>query len=209
MYGFIYITTNLITNKKYIGMKKYTKGWQEYLGSSKPLQQDIQKYGIKNFKRQIIEECVDKKQLQEREIFYLKQLNVIEDINFYNLSIPHPDFRIKGNKPDIRKGKTWEEIFGVEGAKQRREKSKLKGKTWEEIYSPEIAEQKRRKNKEKRSFETRKRMSESRKGIKLSKETKQKLREANLGKKLSEETKSKMSLTRRKLSAEKKKMINK
>ena len=50
------------------------------------------------------------------------------------------------------------------------------------------------------SFETRKKMSESRKGIQLSEETKQKLREVNLGKVMSEEIRKKIreSVTRSK-----------
>jgi hypothetical protein len=175
-YGFIYITTNLITNKKYLGMKKYTKDWQNYLGSSIPLKQDINKYGVANFKREIIEECKNKEQLQDREIYYLKLYNAVKDPNFYNKSIPHPEFRIKG-KTNSSKGRTWEEIYGPEGAKLKREKCKIRGKTWEEIYGPEVAEQKRKKAKEKRSIETRLKISKARKGIVYSEETKRRISE--------------------------------
>jgi len=52
------------------------------------------------------------------------------------------------------KGKTWEEIYGIEGAKRKREgiqkkkelgllKKTTKGKTWEEIYGVEEAKRKR------------------------------------------------------------------
>lgn len=42
-YGFIYITTNLINGKKYIGQKK---GYNDtYLGSGKILKLAIKKYG--------------------------------------------------------------------------------------------------------------------------------------------------------------------
>ena len=175
-YGFIYIIENLLNGKKYIGMKKYSKGWETYMGSSKPLLKDIKDFGIENFKRTILEECINAKELQEREIFYLKTNDVLNNESFYNNSIPHKEFRIKGNT-NSSKGKTWEEIYGVEGAILKRKKCKLKGKTWEEIYGIEEAERKRKKAKEKRSNETRIKMSKSRLGIKYSNETKQKISE--------------------------------
>ena len=54
IYGFIYITKNLINNKKYIGQHKINN--QEtldpnYLGSGKILNNSINKYGKINFKR--------------------------------------------------------------------------------------------------------------------------------------------------------------
>ena len=49
---FIYITTNLITNEKYIG-KHYGTEDDSYLGSGKILQRAILKYGKENFKREI------------------------------------------------------------------------------------------------------------------------------------------------------------
>lgn len=175
-YGFIYITTNNLNNKKYIGMKKYSKGWETYLGSSKTLLSDILKYGKDNFKREIIEECDNAKDLQDKEIYYLEINNVLDNDLFYNQSIPHKDFRIKG-KTNSSKGRTWEEIYGIEGAKLRREKSKLKGKKWEEIYGEEESKKKREKAKLKRTSETRIKMSNSRKGIKYSDETKKKIKE--------------------------------
>jgi hypothetical protein len=173
-YGFIYIITNNLNNKKYIGMRKYSKGWETYMGSSKPLLNDINLYGIENFKREIIEECNSKEELQEREIFFLNKNKVLENDLFYNQSIPHKDFRIKGNTNNT-KGKTWEEIYGIEGARKRRENSKLKGKKWEDIYGIEVSEIKRIKAKEKKSEKTKLKMSNSRKGIKYSEETKKRI----------------------------------
>ena len=52
MKGFIYITTNTVNNKKYIGKKYYQyRGgkrsyWEHYLGSSKLLKEDIESIGI-------------------------------------------------------------------------------------------------------------------------------------------------------------------
>ncbi len=175
-YGFIYITTNLINGKKYIGMKKYSKNWECYIGSSKHLLRDVKKYGIENFKREILEECETAKELQEREIYYLINNKVLENDLFYNQSIPHKDFRIKGNT-NSNKGKTWEEIYGIEGAKLKRKNSKLKGKKWEDIYDKEEVKRKREKAKEKKSLETRLKISQKRKGIQYSEETKKRISE--------------------------------
>lgn len=44
MYGFIYITTNHINEKQYIGQKKYgVNGWETYLGSGIALNNAIKK----------------------------------------------------------------------------------------------------------------------------------------------------------------------
>ena len=99
-YGFVYIITNLETNKFYIGKKafihnkkkKLTKkeiaehtgagrkpttrvdkvdsGWKLYYGSSKELLSDIKTYGKENFKRIILDFCDTKKQLTYSEVFW-------------------------------------------------------------------------------------------------------------------------------------------
>ena len=47
-YGFIYITTNMVNGKRYIGQKKFCDGWKTYLGSGKLLKEAIKKYGKEN-----------------------------------------------------------------------------------------------------------------------------------------------------------------
>lgn len=76
-YGFIYIITNTITGKQYIGKKlfwhkktRYAKGkkkrflaesdWKTYYGSSKALLEDINQQGQDTFKREIIRLCKNK-----------------------------------------------------------------------------------------------------------------------------------------------------
>jgi hypothetical protein len=76
-YGFVYIITNLQTNKQYIGKKlfwhkktKMLKGkrkrflaesdWKSYYGSSKELQEDIKNIGQDAFKREILHLCSSK-----------------------------------------------------------------------------------------------------------------------------------------------------
>jgi hypothetical protein len=76
-YGFVYLITNLVTNRKYIGKKlfyfsktKQVKGkkkkykapsdWQTYYGSNEELKKDVETHGAENFKRQITHLCESK-----------------------------------------------------------------------------------------------------------------------------------------------------
>lgn len=88
MYGFIYITTNHINGKQYIGQRKYDKQnkWKDYLGSGIILSKAIDKYGIENFSKEIIEECNSKKELNEREKYWITYYNAVNSEHFYNIA---------------------------------------------------------------------------------------------------------------------------
>lgn len=75
--GFVYIITNLITSKQYIGQKQFyflktkiIKGkkkkvkiesdWQTYYGSNEQLKADVERLGKQNFKREILHLCLNK-----------------------------------------------------------------------------------------------------------------------------------------------------
>lgn len=80
MYGYIYKTTNLIDGKIYIGQHKYDKEEldKKYIGSGVILNRAIKKYGIKNFKCEIIEFCPNLKILDEREIYWISYYDSIQ-----------------------------------------------------------------------------------------------------------------------------------
>lgn len=88
MYGFIYMTTNLTNNKKYIGQKMYDKDgkWRNYLGSGIILNKAIQKYGKENFTRIILEYCKTKKELDIQESFWINHYNAVKSTDFYNIA---------------------------------------------------------------------------------------------------------------------------
>ena len=67
-YGFIYITTNLINGKKYIGQKKFIRQWEYYLGSGRHFKNAINKYGKENFIREIIAIAYSKEEADKLEI---------------------------------------------------------------------------------------------------------------------------------------------
>jgi hypothetical protein len=75
--AFVYLITNKLTNKKYIGKKlfyftktKSIKGkkkrikqesdWKEYWSSSEDVKKDVKEYGEENFLREIIKLCINK-----------------------------------------------------------------------------------------------------------------------------------------------------
>ena len=79
----VYKTTNLLNNKSYIGKDMHNNA--NYLGSGKALINALKKYGKDNFKKEIIEECNDTIHLAEREEYWIKFFNAVEDSNYYNI----------------------------------------------------------------------------------------------------------------------------
>ncbi len=100
-YGFVYIVTNNVNGRKYVGKKvlwsKRTlpplKGktrkrivikpsdWLKYWGSSKVVQADIDKYGIENFSREIIGLYPDKRETNYHELKFQIIHNVLDAVD--------------------------------------------------------------------------------------------------------------------------------
>ena len=87
MYGYIYLTTNKINNKKYIGQHKANKfEGNKYLGSGMMLLRAIETYGANNFEVTLLKECESKEDLDLYEKEYIKKYNATKSSQFYNLS---------------------------------------------------------------------------------------------------------------------------
>ena len=80
----IYKTTNLINNKIYIGQD--SKNNPEYLGSGAIIKKAIKKYGKENFKKEIIDWADNKKDLNNKEIFWIKEYNSTNHFIGYNIT---------------------------------------------------------------------------------------------------------------------------
>ena len=78
MYGFIYVTTCKVNGKKYLGQKKYVRGWKDYIGSGKAFRNAVEKYGKENFVREIICEAETAEELNELEYNFSVMFNVDE-----------------------------------------------------------------------------------------------------------------------------------
>jgi group I intron endonuclease len=79
----VYEIKNNINGKSYIGQYSGLL-FDKYFGSGKLIKLAIKKYGLENFSKTILEECSNKDELNEKEIFWIDKLKTIE--NGYNLT---------------------------------------------------------------------------------------------------------------------------
>ena len=179
-FNFVYIVTNLIDNKQYIGSHETNNLNDRYLGGGVYIKYEVKKLGKQNFKIEILKECENIRDARNLEEFYIKKYNTLIP-NGYNKSKSggicgksdwnHSDESIKKIKESHIGQIPWN-----------------KGKI--NILSEETKEKMRLSHLgKKHSEETKKRISNNSKGIirNHSAETKQKIGLANKGKKRSPE----------------------
>lgn len=86
----IYMTTNLVNGKKYVGRCSKDERWSSgYLGSGVLLKQAIRKYGHENFERIVLAELSDSSSLREAidlEKEWLLKLDCKNSLDYYNMS---------------------------------------------------------------------------------------------------------------------------
>jgi group I intron endonuclease len=80
----IYKITNLLNNKIYIGQD--SKNNPNYLGSGAIIKKAIKKYGKENFKKEIIDWSDNKNDLNNKEIFWIKEYNSTNRNIGYNIT---------------------------------------------------------------------------------------------------------------------------
>jgi hypothetical protein len=108
--GFVYLITNLITGRKYVGKKlakfakttyktvklkngtkkkkkirsKISSDWQTYYGSSDELSKDVANLGTENFSREILFYCKSKSECTYIEARTQFERKVLESDDYYN-----------------------------------------------------------------------------------------------------------------------------
>ena len=146
-FNYVYITTNIDNGMQYIGSHSTDNIDDNYLGSGRYFFRALKIYGKEIFKREVLEECSTILEARKLEEPYIKKYNTLFP-NGYNLSpIGGCEKGFTGalsedHKRKIslwQKGKTYEELYGIEKAtlmkeKQRQRKlgttTSRKGKTY-------------------------------------------------------------------------------
>ena len=80
---YIYLTTNTINGKQYIGQHKGRPD-DNYFGSGTIILKAIKKYGKENFTKEILCFCETREEADKKEREYIQLYNAIENKNFYN-----------------------------------------------------------------------------------------------------------------------------
>ncbi|MBQ6296207.1 MAG: GIY-YIG nuclease family protein [Selenomonadaceae bacterium] len=85
VFGVIYLITNLLNGMKYVGQttQKLTVRLKAHRNADSYIGRAIRRYGRENFKIEVLEECETAEQLNEREIFWIAELNCMSP-NGYN-----------------------------------------------------------------------------------------------------------------------------
>lgn len=205
MYHYVYLTTNVVNFKKYIGDHSSEILEDNYLGSGEYLKKAFKKYGRKNFKREILEIFPSKEEAFNSQEKYIQKFNTIIPFG-YNISP-------KGG-------------YGVPDSYLHEETRKKIGRSLLGENHPNFGKPAWNRGK-KASEETKKKQSDSHKGqiswlkgtkglIHPSEETKEKQRKALLGRPnphrshpCSEETKEKLRKPRGPMSEESKQKMRK
>lgn len=86
MYGYVYLTENLINHRKYIGQHKSKRFDENYKGSGVLLRRAVEKYGWENFDCKILRECDTREELNSAEKELIEVYNAIADPTFYNIA---------------------------------------------------------------------------------------------------------------------------
>jgi hypothetical protein len=102
MEGFVYLITNLVNNKKYIGKKhfwtrqkdrktgrrkKKESDWRDYMGSCDQLIADVKELGKDKFSREILYICPHKKSMSYYETMEQFKRDVILKEDYYNTNV--------------------------------------------------------------------------------------------------------------------------
>ncbi len=159
---FVYLTTNNINGKQYVGEHSTDNINDNYIGSGLGLKLAIKKYGRNNFSKVILEFFNNKEEAFNNQQYYIKKYDTLSP-NGYNISL-------KG-------GHQCSNSFSDKTKELLKEKRKLQ-------KPPYLGK--------KHTLETKEKMRKSHLGKTMSDESKRKNREKHLKKVLSEETIIKM-----------------
>lgn len=196
---YIYCITNKINNKTYIGQRKCPKNKlpeeDDYMGSGELIKKAIQKHGLENFSKIILESGIEtKKEVDKREIYWIAEYKKIGKAE-YNILVGGTGGNL-GEEVLKRIGLKQKICWSNSEYKERQRKSHL-GKSPSNKGIPATLEQ-IEKNRlkhigKKQSKETIRKRIEKTKGKKRSDDFKRNLSERLKGHIVTNETRKKLS----------------
>lgn len=193
--GFIYVVTNEVNNKKYVGqttaLKVETRWRQHKYGGVGPcLLKAYRKHGYHNFRYEVLCECPNE-DCDSLEIQYIKELDTLAPRGYnlqgggLNFSV-HPDTRRKISESKIGKPRSEETKAKVsESSKGKIIPPEVRSKISETMMGLNVGKT--------HTEESKLKMRQARVGIKLSEEHRANIGKASKGRKMSEEQKKKIS----------------
>jgi hypothetical protein len=86
MYYYVYQITNLLNNKVYVGKHKSTKHpfENQYYGSGKQITAAIKKYGVENFKKEVLQYCSSMEEMANKEAEIVTE-DFVKRLDTYNM----------------------------------------------------------------------------------------------------------------------------
>jgi len=128
-FNYVYITTNLINGKQYVGSHATDNIDDGYIGPGRYFLRSLRKEGKQNFKREILEECNNREEAILKEEFYILKFKTLcphgynmcpkGGIGFSGAS--HSEIT-KEKQARWQKGKSFEELYGADKARLMKEK---------------------------------------------------------------------------------------
>ena len=226
-FGYIYLTTNLINGKIYVGQHKAKEFDKSYYGSGSLLKKAFKKYGKENFVTEILEWCSSYEELNEKEKYWIALKDSMCNGKGYNLDAggnnSSPTLETRKKISEHEKGKIIpEEVlkkmgeaskrnaknnpnYGMRG-KHHGEEAKKKISAYQLENNPNRGKSPSKETREKISIaNTGKKRTEEFKeicrkrmtGRDVSEKTREKLREINMGRIVTEEARRKIGLANR------------
>ena len=198
MYGYVYKTTDTSNGKIYIGQHKSDVFDPKYNGSGKIIQR-IKKKRPQDLTTEVIEWCVTRSKLNEREKYWI---SIFDSQNIevgYNIAMGGEGGVLSkdGHLSEEHRKKLSIAHFGRKHSDETKNKisESNKGRHWSDESKQKLSEYHKGKKLKPHSEETKQKIRASLTGRHHSEESKIKMSESCKGRKMSEETKQKIRKT--------------
>lgn len=180
----VYMHTNKINNKKYIGATRLSvkERWRDGKGyKTQVFGRAIEKYGWENFTHEILFENLSKEEAETKEKELIAQYKTRESDYGYNIAVGGEGVGEKEDHPLFGTHKT-EEQKEKQREKMLGDSNRMRGRKHTEEAKKKMREKAKQRESRPVSEETKKKISESKMGHEVSAEAREKIRKAKIGK---------------------------